>query len=298
VSTGKETFEPVDVFEAHRGSLLGLAYRMTGSLADAEDILQEAYLRWERSDVQSVLEPRAFLATTVTRLCLDVMKSARARRESYVGPWLPEPVLGEAAMAVDDATELAQDVSMALMMALERLSPLERAAFLLHDVFDTDYPRVAETLGRSEEACRQLAARGRAHVKAARPRFRPSRDECQRVVQAFGAAVLGGDVEALEKVLADDVLLYSDGGGRVTAALRPIEGRDKVARFLIGVTQKFPLGQTSEFLSQLVNGAPGLLIREEGQPMQTLAFDVRHGRIVAMYVVRNPEKLARLAAQY
>ena len=241
-------------------------------------------------------DPRAFLSKTVTRLGLDALKSARARRETYVGPWLPEPVLGEGAMAVDDATGLAQDISMALMMALERLSPAERAAFLLHDVFDSSYEEIAATLGRSEAACRQLTSRARAHVQAARPRYTPSGDEYRRVVRAFGAAILSGDVDALQRVLASDAVLYPDGGGRVLSALRPIYGSDRVARFLFGVVEKFPLGTSAQVLEETVNGAPGFYIREEGQPVQTIAFDIHDGRIAAVYVVRNPEKLARLAA--
>jgi RNA polymerase sigma-70 factor (ECF subfamily) len=284
-----------DAFEAHRGHLMALAYRMTGSVADAEDIVQEAYLRWERADRGSVREPRAFLSKTVTRLCLDSLKSARARRESYVGPWLPEPVLGEGAMAVDDATGLAQDISMALMMALERLSPSERAAFLLHDVFDSSYAEVAAALGREEAACRQLVSRARGHVKAARPRYATSMEEHTQLVRAFGAAVLTGDIDGLQRILADDAVLYPDGGGRVLSALRPIYGSDRVARFFFGVLKKFPLGTSAEVLEEMVNGAPGFYIEEDGQPVQTISFDIHDGRITSIYVVRNPDKLARLA---
>lgn len=274
---------------------MALAYRMTGSVADAEDIVQEAYLRWERADRDSVREPRAFLSKMVTRLCLDSLKSARARRESYVGPWLPEPVLGEGAMAVDDATELAQDISMALMMALERLSPAERAAFLLHDVFDSSYEEVAAALDRSEAACRQLTSRARAHLQAARPRYSPSDDEYQRVVRAFGMAILSGDVDALQRVLTDDAVLYPDGGGQVLSALRPIQGSDRVARFLFGVLKKFPLGASARISERTINGEPGFYIEEDGRPVQTMAFDIRDGRIASVYVMRNPDKLARLA---
>lgn len=283
-----------DAFEAHRSHLMAIAYRMTGSVADAEDILQDAYLRWCRTDREAVRKPRAFLSKTVTRLCIDSLESARARREQYVGPWLPEPVLGEGAMSAGDATELAQDISMALMMALERLSPAERAAFLLHDVFDADYAELAETLCRSEAACRQLVSRARAHVKAARPKYAPSRDEHARVVRAFGAAILGGDVDGLRAVLADDAVLYPDGGGRVVSALRPIHGADRVARFVFGVLAKFPLSAQAKVLEATVNGAPGFYIEDQGRPVQTIAFDVEKGRIAAMYIVRNPEKLGRL----
>jgi RNA polymerase sigma-70 factor (ECF subfamily) len=283
-----------DAFEAQRGYLTALAYRMTGSLADAEDIVQEAYLRWERTDRALVREPKAFLSKTVTRLCIDSLKSARARREAYVGPWLPEPVLGNGALAVDDASELAQDISMALMMALERLSPAERAAFLLHDVFDASYEELAATLGRSEAACRQLASRARSHVQSERPRYRPSEEDHRRLVRAFGAAILSGDVDSLQRLLTDDAVLYPDGGGQVLSALRPIYGSHRVARFVFGVLAKFPLGPSAEVLEETVNGALGFYVEEDGRPVQTISFDVRDGRIAAVYIVRNPDKLARV----
>ncbi len=283
-----------EVFEANRRHLMALAYRMTGSVGDAEDVVQEAYLRWERADATSVREPKAFLSKIVTRLCLDALKSARARREAYVGPWLPEPVLGEGAMALDEATELARDVSNALMLALERLTPAERAAFLLHDVFDSSYAEVAEALGRSEAACRQLASRARAHVRGARARHAPTTDETARLVRAFGTAILTGDIMALRQVLAEDAVLYPDGGGRVLSALRPIHGADRVARFLFGVLKKFPLGVSARVLEETINGSPGFYVEEAGRPIQTMAFDVRDGRISALYIVRNPDKLSRL----
>jgi RNA polymerase sigma-70 factor (ECF subfamily) len=267
---------------------------MTGSTADAEDIVQEAYLRWKRTDRTSVRDPKAFLSKTVTRLSLDFLKSARVRREMYVGPWLPEPVVGEGAMAIDSAAELAQDVSMALLMALERLSPLERAAFLLHDVFDADYAEVAEALGRSEAACRKLVSRARTHVRSSRPHNRTSSEEHARLVRAFGAAVLSGDTSALHRVLTDDAVLFPDGGGKVVSALRPIHGADRVARFVLGVFKKFPLSSGARIYEETVNGGPGFVIEDAGKPIQTMAFEVEDGRIAAVYVVRNPDKLRRL----
>lgn len=282
-----------EVFQAHRSTLKGLAYRMTGSVADAEDIVQDAYLRWRCVDPGDVSNPRGFLSTTVTRLCLDSLKSARARRESYVGPWLPEPLLGDETLAADRSTELAEDVSVALMMALERLSPLERAAFILHDVFDYGYDEVASTLNRRQDACRQLAARARTHVKAARPRYQPTADERERVVHAFVSAVASGDLGQLRDTLAEDAVLYSDGGGRVKAALRPIQGAEKIVRFLEGAAKKFPFRESAQLVSSVVNGTPGLVVEEAGVVVQTIAFEVRNGRIEVMFVVRNPDKLSR-----
>jgi len=282
-------------FEAHRRHLMGLAYRMLGSLAEAEDAVQEAYLRWHAADRDAVENPRAYLSSVVTRLCLDQLKSARARRESYVGPWLPEPVLDEAALAAESASDYAHDLSVALMLALERLSPLERAAFLLHDVFEVGFAEIARTLGRGEAACRQLAARAREHVRAARPRFAVSAAEGERMAQAFRAAAASGDAAALAHLLAEDAVLYSDGGGKRLAALNPIRGRDKIIRFLAGIARKAPALGDWRIQPAQINGAPGLMLREPDGATQTIAFDIDGGRIAAIYIVLNPEKLRHIA---
>src|SRR5688572_20252990 len=237
---------PAANFEPYRRRLLGLAYRMLGSMADAEDAVQETYLRWHGTNRENVLEPKAFLMTTTTRICLNMLTSARARREEYVGPWLPEPVLDTAALAPDSRTELAEDLSIALLLTLERLSPLERAAFLLHDVFDFSFAEVGTALERSAAACRQLAARARAHVRAARPRgatappARPGEIDPKhaQLLWAFVAATQSGDLAALTQLLASDVRVVTDGGGKVRAALEVIEGADRVSRFLVEATRK------------------------------------------------------------
>ena len=224
--------DPALSFEPHRRRLLGLAYRMLGSLAEAEDAVQDAYLRWHAVDRDEVKDSRAFLTTATTRICLDVLRSARARREEYVGPWLPEPVVDPRALAPDAQTELAEDLSIALLLALDRLSPLERAAFLLHDVFDCSFSEVASALGRSEAACRQLATRARTHVREARPRdesvARDRGDDAttkhEELVVAFVDASRSGDLDALMSMLAEDARLVADGGGKVQAALNVIEG--------------------------------------------------------------------------
>jgi len=277
-------------FETHRRALIGLAYRMLGSRAEAEDVVQDAYLRWHAADRAAVAEPRRYLGTVVTRLCLDRMKSARARREIYVGQWLPEPVVDE---AFDDsgADDVAHDISVALMLVLERLSPLERASFLLHDVFGVDFAEVSRTLGRGEAACRQLAARAREHVQTERPRFSASREDGDRLAAAFVEATASGDTQALKQILAHDVVLYSDGGGKRAAALNPIHGADKVMRFLQGITRKSPDIANAEARTAMVNGRAGFVFRETNGALDTMAFEHRDGRIVAIYITRNPDKL-------
>src|SRR5216117_2109727 len=233
-------------FEPYRRRLVGLAYRMLGSMADAEEAVQETYLRWHGADRDNVSDPKAFLMTTTTRICLDMLTSARARHEEYVGPWLPEPVIDTAALAPDCRTELAEDLSIALLLTLDRLSPLERAAFLLHDVFDFSFSEVATALERSEAACRKLAARARTHVRASRPRGAaapPARSteidaKHAQLISAFMAATQSGDVNALTQLLARDVRVVTDGGGKVRSALDVIEGAGHAARFLVEATRK------------------------------------------------------------
>jgi RNA polymerase sigma-70 factor (ECF subfamily) len=275
---------------------------MLGSIADAEDAVQEAYLRWHGANRDNVSDPRAFLMTTTTRICLDMLTSARARREEYVGPWLPEPVLDTSALSPDSHTELAEDLSIALLLTIDRLSPLERAAFLLHDVFDFTFSEVATALERSEAACRQLAARARAHVRAARPRgvaSSPARAgeldaKHAELLSAFVAATTSGDLNALTQLLASDVRVVTDGGGKVAAALNVLEGADRAARFLVGATKK---GWRDDFTLRFatINGLPGLIVDAPEGPVQTAAFEINGGVISALYVVRNSDKLRHLA---
>jgi RNA polymerase sigma-70 factor, ECF subfamily len=294
---------PAVSFEPFRHRLLGLAYRILGSVADAEDAVQETYVRWHAAARESVSDSRAFLMTTTTRICLDMLNSARARREAYVGPWLPEPVVDTAALAPDSRTELAEDLSIALLLTLDRLSPLERAAFLLHDVFDFSFSEVATALDRSEAACRQLAARARVHVRAARPRgaaTSPARSgeinaKHEQLMSAFLAATRSGDLNALKELLATDVRVITDGGGKVRAALDVIDGADQAARFLVDAVRK---GWRSDFRLRFVaiNGLPGVVVHGPGGQVQTAAFEIEGDVIRALYVVRNPDKLRHLAA--
>jgi RNA polymerase sigma-70 factor (ECF subfamily) len=292
------TTDPSATFEPHRRRLLGLAYRMLGSMAEAEDAVQEAYLRWHDADRDQVAEPRAFLITTTTRICLDVLKSARVRREEYVGPWLPDPVTDTAALAPDTQTEMAEDLSVALLLTLDRLSPLERAAFLLHDVFDYSFTQVAAMLGRNEAACRQLASRARTRVRDSRPLTRADMTSVDAkhadLVSAFITASRSGDVATLTRFLASDAKLVADGGGKVSAALNVIEGADRVAAFLVGAVRK---GWTDDMTVrfEMINGLPGLLVIEPHGLVQTTAFEIEGDVVNAIYVVRNPDKLRHLS---
>jgi RNA polymerase sigma-70 factor, ECF subfamily len=276
-----------DVFAIHRRFLVGLAYRMLGSVAEAEDVVQDAFVRWSAVDPATVAEPRAYLARTVSRLCIDRMKSARARREQYVGTWLPEPF-------VDSDQTFAADLSVALLVTLERLSPLERAAFLLHDVFDMDYRAIGDVLDRTEDACRQLAARGREHVRDERPRFAATEDATTRLADAFHDALRDGDVAKLAQILADDAVLYSDGGGKKAAALNPIYGRDKILRLVVGLAAKQTSPWPGTIERTIINGLPGFVLHTDEGP-ETIAIETSGDAVVAIYYVRNPDKLRHLS---
>ena len=275
-------------FEAHRSVLAGLAYRMLGSLAEAEDVVQDAYLRWARADASTITHPRAYLARVLTRLCLDRMSSAAARREQYVGTWLPDPIVAAPAEPV------AEDLSIALLVTLERLSPLERAAFLLHEVFDMEYGDIASALGRTEEACRQLVVRARQHVRDARPRFAPSDEHREKLFTAFEAVMTSGDVSGFAQLLADDAVLYADGGGKRAASLEPIRGKENILQLFAVALGKGGLLRRARLERASINGLPGFVLRAE-DGVQTLAFEVDGDRIAALYTVRNPDKLRHLS---
>jgi len=291
-SRGAGAVNPAESFEPFRRRLMGLAYRMLGSLADAEDAVQETYLRWHGAKRETVQEPRAFLMTTATRICLDMIGAARARREEYVGTWLPEPVVDAGALGV----ELAEDLSIALLLTLDRLSPLERAAFLLHDVFDFSFEEVSRALERSEAACRQLAARARAHVREVRPRGVISSENKEKhaaLLTAFLGATRSGDLSGLMSMLSIDARVMADGGGKASAAMNVLGGADRAARFLIGATRK---GWREEYTvrAATINGLPGAIVDGPDGPVQTVAFEIENGLIRGVYIVRNPDKLQRL----
>jgi len=282
-----------DPLAPHRGRLLGLAYRMLGSRSDAEDIVQDAYLRF--AGAQDVDNPEAFLVTVVARLCLDRLKSARAQREIYVGPWLPEPVFDAEGLSPDAATELADDLSFALLLALDRLSPLERAAFLLHDVFDLQFSEVARMIDRTETACRQLATRARRAVRDARPAPSATPDNHARLLSAFSEAVASGDVSRLAGLLREDAIAMTDGGGRKTAALNPIKGADKIARFFISLAAK-SADLDIRIEPTMINGSVGALLYVDGEIDHSLSMAIDGERIAAIYIVRNPDKLRHVPA--
>ena len=279
-----------DVFARHRSLLFTVAYEMLGSAADAEDVVQETWLRWAGVDHAEVREPRAYLVRSVTRQALNRLRTLSRRREEYVGEWLPEPLATTPDVAAD--VELAENVSIAMLTVLETLAPSERAVFVLRDVFDTPYDEIAEAIGKSPAAVRQIAHRAREHVAARRPRMPVSTTEQQEAVSRFLAAVRSGDVQDLLDVLAPDVVIVADGGGLVAAARRPIEGAQRVAAFLIAA------GRTADFDAKAVwlNGSPGARIDIGGELDTAVSLAVEDGRITRIYAIRNPHKLARLDA--
>jgi len=277
-------------FQPLRPRLIRVAYRMLGSVPDAEDVVQEAFLRWFDADRADVREPEAYLRRVVTRLCLDQLKSARHRHETYVGPWLPDPVL-------DSPEEDVDDVTLPLMLALERLSPLERAAFLLHDVFGVSFDEIAETIGREPATCRQLANRGRTHVRAERPRFRMPKERGLQFAEAFFEASRHGDMKRLRQMLAADVTAYADGGGKIPATTEPIVGIEGVMDLHASLANLFAEKMSRLMRYGFVNGLPGFVSIEQDNILQTTALEIEHDQVVAIYVTRNPDKLQHVRGQ-
>jgi len=279
-----------DAFEANRVRLRRLAYRMLGSVSEAEDAVQDAWIRWQRAGA-GVEDPAAWLVRATTRLCIDRLRALKTERAAYKGPWLPEPLIEP---LTDDPVERAEEVSIAFLLALERLSPLERAVFLLHDVFEEDYAVVAETLDRSEAAVRQLASRAREHVQDARPRFTIDQDKAMKLAAAFAAASATADTKLLSELLAEDAILVSDGGGKRSAALRVMVGRDDIIRLFQGIHWRHGDQGIQSFEAVRINGYPGLLLHMADGP-ETLAFEPgEDGKIAAVYVMRNPDKLGHV----
>ncbi|HEX7030377.1 MAG TPA: RNA polymerase sigma factor SigJ [Gammaproteobacteria bacterium] len=283
-------------FDRHRARLYGIAYRMLGSHADAEDMLQDTYLRWHRVEPERVRVPEAWLTTTVTRLCIDRLRAAKTEREAYPGPWLPEPIDGALAAPADHDAELASDLSVAFLVVLERLAPAERAAFLLHDVFESDYAEIAGILGKSEASCRQIVHRARERVRRDRPRFAVSEAARQRLLGRFVDAMRNADKDAFLELFAEDATWTSDGGGKVAAASKAVTGNARIAKLLHGVARALirAHGEDIDFRLAPINGETGIVIDIGGHPFGAITLDVDGRRVLAGYNVLNPEKLGAI----
>jgi len=283
-------------FESYRPYLFAIAYRMLGSAMDAEDMVQETYLRYQGTPLDTIRSRKAFLTTIITRLCMDQLHLARRKREVYVGPWLPEPILTATTPEADDPerrVDMEESISLAFLMLLEQLQPFERAVFLLREVFEYDFAEIATMLGKSEAACRRSCSRAKQHLSEHRPRFPPSPQTHRRMLTGFFQAAQGGDMTPLMDLLSEEVTLWADGGGKIkTAALRPIVGRDAVARFSLGTVRFLPADYQVAIAE--VNGQAAVIIRTGGQALFVLSIEVEAGQIQAIRIIANPEKLARI----
>ncbi len=281
-----------ETFSQQQPLLFSIAYRMLGSVVEAEDIVQETFLRWQQTDGEDVRSPKSYLSTIATRLCIDQLRSARAQREEYIGPWLPEPLTAEHIPPMDDRLALADSLSMAFLLLLQTLTPTERAVFLLREVFDYDYGDIANIVDKSESNCRQISRRARQRVVDRQPRFDVASEEVTRMMERFLHAATTGDMDGLLSLLADDATLWSDGGGKVVAAVNPIHGADKITRFFLGLLKKAPAGFAVRLAA--INEQPGIIAYVNGRPQSVAAFDVLDGKIHAVRVVVNPDKLRRV----
>lgn len=283
-----------EIFEIHRPTLFRLAYSMLGRIAPAEDAVQEAYIRWQKQNIEQIKSPKAFLSTVVSRLCLDEIKSARSRREQYIGPNLPEPFLSAESETPEEKMELTESLSMAMLVVLDQLTPVQRAVFILREVFDYDYASVAKMIDKSESHCRKIAQRARDQIHDNKPQFERNSVEQHKLVKTFIEAVQQGDLSEIESMLADEAILYSDGGGKVTAARKPVAGADKIAKFLVGI-QKKGLKDADWWIEfKDINGEPGMIIWFEGEIYNVWTFHVENREIQSIYVVLNPDKLVHL----
>jgi RNA polymerase sigma-70 factor, ECF subfamily len=292
--------DDADVFEAHRSLMIAVAYRMLGTMADAEDAIQDAWLRWTAAPRGDVADPKSYLIRLVTNTSLNKLRSVRARREAYVGPWLPEPLFTQAGPDAAERVELAESVSVAMLVVLETLAPEERAVFVLREVFGFSHAEVAAALGRSSDSVRQIAHRAREHVHARRPRFDVDAGQQRQVTQQFLAAAAGGDLDGLMTVLAPDVTLVTDGGGKAQAARRPVTGAEKVAKFILTASKRPYMGarlEDMEFAVAEINGMPGVVIWAAGRALAAFTTVIADGKIAAIQGVANPDKLRALTAR-
>lgn len=283
----------LETFNQHRSLLFAIAYRMLGTVTDAEDMVQETFLRWQQTAQATVKSAKAYLSTIITRLCIDHLRSARVQREQYIGPWLPEPIMTQPTNDPAAQVELADSLSMAFLVVLERLSPIERAVFLLREIFDYDYDEIAQMVGKSPANCRQILRRSRQHIAAQRPRFPVSHQQQEQITAQFVKASTQGDLPGLLTLLAQDVTYWSDGGGQVAAALKPLQGAMKVARFLLAIRSKW-LSTAVAHITE-INGQSGMITLVDGFIHSVTTFDIVDGYIQSVYTVRNPEKLKRMS---
>jgi RNA polymerase sigma-70 factor (ECF subfamily) len=284
----------LETFNQHRSLLFAIAYRMLGTVTDAEDMVQETFLRWQQTTAATVKSAKTYLSTIITRLCIDHLRSARVRREQYVGPWLPEPILTQQTDDPSAQIELADLLSIAFLVMLERLSPIERAVFLLRDVFEYDYDEIAQMVGKSPANCRQILRRSRQHITAQRPRFPVSHQQQEQITATFLEASTQGNLQGLLALLAKDVTFWSDGGGQVAAALKPLHGAMKVARFLLAIRNKWLSTAIAQIIE--INGQPGIITLANGCVHSVTTFEIVNGSIRSIYIVRNPEKLKQMIA--
>jgi RNA polymerase sigma-70 factor (ECF subfamily) len=280
-------------FDQYRSLLFSIAYRMLGSVADAEDMLQETFIRWQQSREDNIESPRAFLVTIMSRLCINHLQSARVRREEYVGEWLPEPIVTDPGSDPFGIIKVDESLSMAFLVLLERLAPIERAVFLLREVFECEYSEIGNVVGQSETNCRQILRRARQHVSAVRPRFKASAGKQTDLFEQFLKAVETGEMSGLIELLSKDVVLHSDGGGKAVAVPNEVRGADKVARGILGGLQRL-VPKTLVRKLVRINGAPGLVNYLQGKPHSVLTLDIQDGRIREIYIVTNPEKLSHI----
>lgn len=284
----------LDLFEEHRPLLFDIAYRMLGTVMDAQDMVQNTFLRWRQSPVEKIQSPRAWLTTVITRLCINHLQSARVQREQYFGTWLPEPIVDDGTRQPDENIQLSDSLSLAFLVLLETLNPTERAVFLLREVFDCEFSEIANVVDRSEVNCRQILARARKHVEERRPRFEAEPEEAERLLERFEKAVQEGELESLLDLLASDVVLVTDGGGKARATSHPISGAEAIARLFIQAKRKFGTA-TEEIRHARVNALPGLVAFENGEAKRVMAFGILHGRIQTVFAITNPDKIRHLS---
>ena len=287
--------KPTEIFEQHRPELFRLAYGMLGRVALAEDAVQETFLRWQNQDIMQIRLPKAWLSKVVSRICLDEIKSARNRREQYIGPDLPEPLLAEKSDSPEEALELAESLSMALLVVIDRLTPVQRAIFLLREVFDYDYASISSIIDRSESNCRKIAQRARSVVREKRPEFDKNSNEQSHLVRRFVEAIRNRDMPEIEHLLAEDAIMYTDGGGKVTAARKPVQGAGKIAKLITGGPKELAQPYRIEFKE--INGEPGMVLWAEEQLHNVWSFHIEKGKIKSIYVVLNPDKLEHIRRQ-